>query len=625
LPPTGFFRSLAETALCGPKNGFLAFLRLSQESNFKTVPSRPETGSQSRNLFVPFAELDTWTCLQKAQNVPRTGFFAFCVVLLLARGNGPLRAEKRPSRVSPPGASPHGLHVWNEKASFFDFFLFSCPFACPFPAVCATIAASRNPSERSRLMDNPNLEADFALLEQYLQGLTALLAKEPPLYQGRRLSPAWELWNQEKMAWEEPYRKPVMNLFRHTMQQYHIDIRLPRHSLILPAILAFTLSYDPAREKSSLSPPRFPPFLTAPLARESKALPPPPSPEPPPEPQAPPERPAEPILEAQEAQEILAVLPHLQSVIPQKHLIPNNRLANLLTSGIVDAGKVAIAVSRPRKKPPVDLICSLIYEGERLKLAGRQTFTEYDRNVYDAVTSLYVFGDPSHIMTPASVYRAMTGMGDMEGPSAQQIAAVTRSLDKIRFIRAILDCSQELRRQHVSLDGESITSGLIDTYLLNASVVQVRAGGRVIRAYKMEKTPILYAYSSALRQVYTVPASLLDIRALDPDTGQASHIRVKNTESRIQVKGYLLRRIEGMKGRNALSSRVIAFRSYDRAGKHYAGLYEIAGSPDPDRKTAARIRDYAALVLDYWKAQAYIRDYSFLKTRQQTTGIEILL
>lgn len=323
--------------------------------------------------------------------------------------------------------------------------------------------------------------------------------------------------------------------------------------------------------------------------------------------------------------EALDALPRLLSIVPQKHLIPNSKLTNSLTQDIIDAGTVEIEVSSPRAKQPIDIICNLVYEGDNVKITGRQSFTEYDRNVYNAVTSLFVYGDQSHVITPAIVYRAMTGMSAAENPSPQQIGAVTKSLDKMRFIRAVVDISQELKQRRVSLNGEYVTNGIIDTYLLNASVIQVKAGGKSVRAYKLEKTPVLYAYSNALHQVYTVPAYLLDVKTVDKDTGKATGIRVSNTESRIQVKGYLLRRIEGMKGDNALKNDVIRLQSYEKGGKHHPGLYEIAGNPEPTTKDATRIRDYAAAALAYWKAQNYITDYQFTKTGRQITGIKITL
>lgn len=321
--------------------------------------------------------------------------------------------------------------------------------------------------------------------------------------------------------------------------------------------------------------------------------------------------------------EILRALPHLQSTPPDKHIIPNNKLANSIVKDMIDAGSIILDVSSAKAKQSIDVICNLVYEGENVKLSGRQSFTEYDRNVYNAVTSLYVYGGKAHVVTPQTVYRAMVGMTDTEAPSPQQIGAVTKSLDKMRFIRATVDCTEELNRRNISLDGEYITNGIIDTYLLNASVIQVRAGGRTVRGYLIEKTPVLYAYSNALKEVLTIPAELLDIKAIDKK-GRITKSRISNNESRIQVKGYLLRRIEGLKGKNALKNKTISLQSYEKGGEYHRGLYEIAGLSDrAARKDKKAVRDYAAQALDYWKASGYIKGFSFITAGKTITGIYI--
>ena len=241
--------------------------------------------------------------------------------------------------------------------------------------------------------------------------------------------------------------------------------------------------------------------------------------------------------------EALNALPRLQSLIPQKHLIPNNKLANSLTQDIIDAGIIEIDVSGKREKELITR-CILNYEGDNVKLSSRQPFTEYDRNVADAVTSLYEYGDSSHVITAAQVFRAMVHATATETPSPQQIGAVTRSLDKMRFVRVQIDCSEELKRRKINLNGAQITNGKIDTYLLSLKKLEVLAGGQKVIAYKIIDTPILYDYSRLTGQVLTVPATLLDIR-------DKNGIKVANTERRIAIKGYLMRRISIMKGKTS--------------------------------------------------------------------------
>lgn len=304
--------------------------------------------------------------------------------------------------------------------------------------------------------------------------------------------------------------------------------------------------------------------------------------------------------------EVLNALPRLQSLIPQKHLIPNNKLANSLTKNIIDAGMIELDVSG-RKEPELLTRCILNYEGDNVKLSSRQPFTEYDRNVADAVTSLYEYGDPSHVITAAQVFRAMVHATKTETPSPQQMGAVTKSLDKMRFVRVQIDCSDELTRRKIELNGTQITGGKIDTYLLALEKLEVVAGGRNVTAYKVMKTPILYDYARLTKQVLTVPASLLDVR---DKTGA----KVANTERRIAVKGYLMRRISSMKG-----------RSGDRLSKHilYEDTYKHVFEDAPDKKDQRLIREYIDIVLQSWTSKKFIKGYSILKQGRRMIGVEI--
>lgn len=313
-----------------------------------------------------------------------------------------------------------------------------------------------------------------------------------------------------------------------------------------------------------------------------------------------------PDAESLTPEQVREVLPQLTSIVPQKHLIPNNKLANSLTKDIIDAGAIDLIVSG-KGKSEITTRCILSYEGENVKLSSRQPFTEYDRQVADAVTSLYEYGDESHIVTAATVYRAMVHATETETPSPQQIGAVTRSLDKMRFVRVQIDCSEELTRRKLSLNGAQVTGGKIDTYLLALDKLEVTAGGQRVTAYKVIKTPILYDYSRLTGQVLTVPAALLDIH---DKTGA----KVANTDRRIAIKGYLMRRISVMKGKNS-----------DRQSKHilYDSIYEEIGSTDLTRRDQQLIREYIGLVLDSWEREGFIKGYTELTTGRKKTGVEI--
>lgn len=288
---------------------------------------------------------------------------------------------------------------------------------------------------------------------------------------------------------------------------------------------------------------------------------------------------------------------------PEKHIIPNNKLANTITTAkgfnLFDINGADLIVSG-RGKTEITTRCMLTYEGDNITLSGRQPFTEYDRNVADAVTSLYEYGG-SNIVTAATVYRAMVNMTDTETPSPQQIGAVTRSLDKMRFTRVRIDCTEELKQRKVSLNGQQITGGLVDTYLLAMEAIEVTVGGQRVKAYKVIKTPILYEYSQLTGQVYTTPSKLLAV----PDQS--------NTEQRIAIKSYLLRRICAMKGPTPQSNRI----KFDK-------LYEAIGIDNPEKQERKRIKDYITAVLAYWEKEKLIKGFEFVKNGREYAAVDIL-
>lgn len=307
-----------------------------------------------------------------------------------------------------------------------------------------------------------------------------------------------------------------------------------------------------------------------------------------------------------EAREVREALPRLTSIVPQKRVIPTNKLANSLRE-LIDVGERDLTVIDEGKPTEVNTRCIVSYEGDNVTLSGRQTFTEYDRNVADAVTSLYLYGDSSHVVTPASVYRAMVHATESETPSPQQIGAVTKSLDKLRFVRVRVNLVDEFTRRNISLNGEQIVDGEIDTYLLALTKLKVSTGGKAITAYKIMSTPILYEYAHLVGQVSTVPAKLLDIR---DETGA----KVTNTEQRIEIKSYLLRRIERMKGKTGKKqSRHIT----------YADLYKNLEEEAPSRKKQQQIREYVAKCLDSWTRDGYIKGYTDLVEGRSKRGVEI--
>lgn len=337
-------------------------------------------------------------------------------------------------------------------------------------------------------------------------------------------------------------------------------------------------------------------------------------------------------------------LPRLKSVMPEKHTIPNNFLANELQHGeIIDAGKLSLPAlgesDRAFKKGELvtTSIIATYQPGEGVTIKG--DYNEYDRQVQDAICSLWQYGDIDHVFTPAMVYRAMTNNAGSQ-PSPQQIRDVTNSIEKQRHIFVKVDASAEFEKRGITDENGKPIRFKVDDYLLSVKGLEVTAGGNTVKGYYIKEAPLLLTYSRLTKQLLTTKPELLDIKRIDAN-GKIGE-SVANTESRIAIKGYLLRRIEVLRYNTERSAE--HFRKYQsRRTKNqnlpekdisdfmkqsnrilFDTLFEETGQQTTDRRTQKNNRDYAMQCLDYWKATGHIKNYSIVKgDRNSIRGIEL--
>src|SRR5690606_22544557 len=109
---------------------------------------------------------------------------------------------------------------------------------------------------------------------------------------------------------------------------------------------------------------------------------------------------------------------------------------------------------------------------ESVQIKGHGGLTPYDREVHDAIITLFVDGGNEYI-TPQMIYRVMTG-----NPKAylnpKQAEAITESITKCMYSRLIIDASEEAKAygfDSFKYDGPLI-SGERVTASLNGTVVE---------------------------------------------------------------------------------------------------------------------------------------------------------
>lgn len=278
------------------------------------------------------------------------------------------------------------------------------------------------------------------------------------------------------------------------------------------------------------------------------------------------------------------------------YIIPNNKLSNVLTAKDVFNKQIFLETLAGNAKD-VTTSCFISYDEENIIFQSYKPFTEYDRAVYNAIVSHYIAGNI--IITPDMICRAMTGKTNTSvHPSPQQVEAVITSMKKMRFIEVNLDLTNEFIKRDILLDDEYITSYSVNTILLDFKNVSVSTKSRTINAFIIKEPPILYAYSQSIDQIITIPLEILNTPT-------------DNTENTINLKNYLIRRIEGIRGDNKLKQDIVLL----------SNIYELLEIELRQEKN--RVRTQITKILNYWIQQDYITSYEFIKKGRTFYSIKL--
>ena len=321
-----------------------------------------------------------------------------------------------------------------------------------------------------------------------------------------------------------------------------------------------------------------------------------------------------------DADQIITALPQLKAILPTQHTMPNNKLANTLPKDIVNTGAWDLTVGRKGHEDLTSYVMATLSDQDtgNIVMTGRP-YTEYDRSVMDSIVSLWKYGDKSHTFTPDMVYRTMNHKTETEKVTPQQKAAVTKSIEKMRRIHVTIDATREAQAiRATDADGNPVTSFRYDDFLLSAKHIEVEAGGKTVSAYKLNTEPVLLTYSLMTRQLVTINAKYLDVKEVDK-AGKLTPVSLANTEQRIPVRDYLLRRIAVMKNdrknERARQSNRIKFET----------LFADTGTNAEKKQYAANTRNYTFQVLDFLKASSFIEGYKVVKDGRSIIGVDIIL
>lgn len=314
----------------------------------------------------------------------------------------------------------------------------------------------------------------------------------------------------------------------------------------------------------------------------------------------------------QAAETLLEAMPRLQTANPKKHIMTTTRLPDAMQhEGLINAGEQQLPVKNEGKKGEITNLVRITIEPQEGLTIKTDSYTEFERQVDEAVYSLFDYGDKSRAFTIPMVYRAMTSKPN-ENPSKTMLKRIEQYIEKGRRTDVEIDATDEVRaymRRNGMQDADRATFYRGDR-LLPLAFARITNGSDTIKGYKFTADPPELAHAKATGKIMTCNSALLDVK----DESGAS---IANTEGRISIKGYLLRRIQRMKRdeerKNPKISRIILFDS----------MMKDCAITSPDSKTEGK--KYALAALDYWKGSGFILDYQKRMKGRSLEAVEITL
>lgn len=265
---------------------------------------------------------------------------------------------------------------------------------------------------------------------------------------------------------------------------------------------------------------------------------------------------------------------------PKKFIVPKDKVTNTLFDGKLIAGSKDVLIGMEGRKSKKELTAVVSIDFEDLpNVTISKTITAFDREVHDAIVSLYVDGK-NEFVTPLMIYRTMTG-----DPKAKinpkKAEAISNSVTKCSMTRIIIDSSDEA-------DAFEMDKLYYEGNLIYTKKVKGEHNGKISEWIYIMEQPILYTYAKNKKQIARTDINLLNTP-------------INKSDEVIILQGYLLRRILAMQG-SKLNRNIL----YETIYKH---LEISASSPGALRKKQHKVRDMTKEILDDWVIKKFIKNY----------------
>ncbi len=293
-----------------------------------------------------------------------------------------------------------------------------------------------------------------------------------------------------------------------------------------------------------------------------------------------------------------------------KFIIITNKIAKVLFDGRFNEVFYNTELVKVRtgsnKSKPIEVAVSIDYQGlkkQGLEIPESERLTPYDREIHNAVVSLYEAGN--EYATPNMIQKILSGnkeYGDGTRKSLTQTnrQSILSSLSKMKETMIEIDANEEGRaykKAEYKYLGKLLPMYFVQAVTLNNNTVK--------DCIHILRTPPLLEYSKLRRQLTSVDIELLAV--------------LSNREPHVLIRDYLLGEIQWMK----YSSRrrnIILYKTIEE----YLGT-QLQGDADSVNHKRKRLRDNVVKCLKYWVSKKYIKGYTEDKDRNTITKVLILL
>lgn len=283
---------------------------------------------------------------------------------------------------------------------------------------------------------------------------------------------------------------------------------------------------------------------------------------------------------------------------PARYITPTDKASIVLFGGDYDGSTdFELNLGRRGGKKQILSLLSVDFEGLNgaVRISGRKELTAYDREVHDAIITLYVDGGNEYI-TPQMIYQVMTGNPEAK-LNPKQAEAISNSITKFMYSRVVIEASEEEAKAY------GFDKFCYDGSLINGERATATLNGTVAECLHLFRSPVLYEYAGKKNQI-----GRFDIKLLNSP--------INKNEEIITLQGYLYRRILSMKGSSTMSKTIVYETVYNQIGVE-------ASSDGALRKKKNKVRGYIKTILDFWKQEGFILGYSENKRKTELYSVTI--